>query len=75
MQDGGQQVEQQQAEQVQQQQMQQQQEMQQAGVSDLVESVRSAIEQGADIKQVIVELANQRIPTEDIQQALLAAGS
>lgn len=75
MQDGGQQVEQQQAEQVQQQQMQQQQEMQQAGVSDLVESVRSAIEQGADIKQVIVELANQRIPTEDIQQALLAAGN
>ena len=75
MQDGGQQVEQQQAEQVQQQQMQQQQEMQQAGVSDLVESVRSAIEQGADIKQVIVELANQKIPTEDIQQALLAAGN
>jgi len=75
MQEGGQQAEQQQAEQIQQQQMQQQQEMQQAGVSDLVESVRSAIEQGADIKQVIVELANQRIPTEDIQQALLAAGN
>ncbi len=74
MQEGGQQqAAQQQA--AQQQAAQQQAEMQQAGVSDLVESIRGAMEQGADIKQVIVELANQRIPTEDIQQALLAAGN
>jgi len=72
-QEGGQQANQQQAE-MQQAQMRQAQ-MEQAGVSDLVEGIRSAMEQGADIKQLIVELSNQRVPTEDIQQALLAAGN
>lgn len=43
-------------------------------MDDLIPAIKSALEQGAPLPQIIVSLAQNQVPMEAIQQALLSAG-
>jgi len=51
-----------------------QMEAKQSPIDELIPAIKSALEQGAALPDVIVSLAQNQVPIEAIQQALMAAG-